>query len=239
MDVEGYVPAAVLFNFPSVSSLGIPYPDLLEATGVRSDVLQVCHENETLRLTNVDDRVKWLVPNGEGGMGCPRWIKEPRPEEEEEKEKEKEEKGEEGTRGEAKVEEKGEGQAEGGTDTADDVVAKEEEEAAGGGSGDGDGGGTSEKKGEEKEANATGATTTTSATIVVVVNDKSLDDHRPTAADGVSSHDGTHPTAATCGYSSDESENDPYPDEGGRHEARKVEASAAPNAVAAAVVECQ
>ena len=73
MDVEGYLPAAMVFNFPSVVMYGVPYFDLMDYLKEFSEVLEVDVVNETMRV-----RVgweKWLYPNGEGGFGCPRWIK--------------------------------------------------------------------------------------------------------------------------------------------------------------------
>lgn len=74
MDTEGYLPAAIVFNFPSVVKLSVPYDVLLNAVS-SSEALEVDFANETLRLRHNFE--KWLFPNGEGGFGCPRWIKQP------------------------------------------------------------------------------------------------------------------------------------------------------------------
>merc|ERR1711862_925135 len=76
MDTEGYLPAAIVFNFPSVVAYGIiPYHDLLTHIHDNSNVLDVDMENETIRVTH--GWSKWLYPNDHGGFGCPRWIKQP------------------------------------------------------------------------------------------------------------------------------------------------------------------
>lgn len=72
MDTEGYLPAAIVFNFPSVVKYSIPYGVLLEAVA-ESENLEVDSTNETIRIKG--DYKKWLFPNNEGGFGCPRWIK--------------------------------------------------------------------------------------------------------------------------------------------------------------------
>lgn len=72
MDTEGYLPAAIVFNFPSVIKYSIPYAVLLE-TVAKSESLDVDMNNETIRING--DYKKWLFPNEEGGFGCPRWIK--------------------------------------------------------------------------------------------------------------------------------------------------------------------
>uniref|UniRef100_A0A7S2UJJ9 HTH La-type RNA-binding domain-containing protein n=1 Tax=Attheya septentrionalis TaxID=420275 RepID=A0A7S2UJJ9_9STRA len=73
MDCEGYVPAALIFNFPSIASYSIPFNDLITAMIDKSDKLIVDTANETLQVKG--DWKKWLYPNKEGGMGCPRWTK--------------------------------------------------------------------------------------------------------------------------------------------------------------------
>lgn len=73
MDVEGYIPAAIVFNFPSVVRYLIPYHDLIGAIAETSTRLEVDNVNETLRIKG--DYNKWLYPNEEGGFGCSRWIK--------------------------------------------------------------------------------------------------------------------------------------------------------------------
>lgn len=74
MDVQGYLPAAIVFNFPSVVMYSVPYDVLLKAFG-SSEILEIDLANETLRLK--ENYEKWLYPNDEGGFGCPRWIKQP------------------------------------------------------------------------------------------------------------------------------------------------------------------
>ena len=80
MDVDGYVPAALVFNFPGVVRLGIPYSTLLECM-TSSDCLDADIENETLRIKSKtgdgSKYKKWLFPNELGEYGCPRWIKAP------------------------------------------------------------------------------------------------------------------------------------------------------------------
>jgi len=73
MDCEGYVPAAMIFNFPSIAAYCFKYYDLLTVLAEKSNVLEIDRFNETLRRR--DDYQKWLCPNSEGGFGCPRWIK--------------------------------------------------------------------------------------------------------------------------------------------------------------------
>ena len=73
MDCEGYVPAAMIFNFPSIAAYCFQYYDLLTILAEKSTSLEIDKINETLRRR--DDYKKWLHPNGEGGFGCPRWIK--------------------------------------------------------------------------------------------------------------------------------------------------------------------
>lgn len=82
MDLEGYLPAAMVFNFPSVVMYGVPYYDLMDYLNENSSVLDVDVVNETIRVKLGWE--KWLYPNGEGGFGCPRWIKQQEYEEEQE-----------------------------------------------------------------------------------------------------------------------------------------------------------
>jgi len=74
MDSEGYLPAALIFNFPSVAAYYFDYYDLLAVLSERSSLLEIDQANETLRRQG--DYEKWLCPNGEGGFGCARWVKE-------------------------------------------------------------------------------------------------------------------------------------------------------------------
>lgn len=77
MDCEGYLPAAVVFNFPSVLSYCIPYYDLLAAVDVHAQTIEVDFENECLRLKGGEAVYKkWLMPNPDGTLGCAKWIKE-------------------------------------------------------------------------------------------------------------------------------------------------------------------
>lgn len=73
MDVEGYLPAAIVFNFPSVAGFGLSYEDLLSAVTKKSDQLDVDPDNECLRLR--EGHEKWLFPNDDGTFGCPKWLK--------------------------------------------------------------------------------------------------------------------------------------------------------------------
>jgi len=73
MDCEGFVPAALIFNFPSIAAYCFHYYDLLTILSENSSFLEIDQVNETLR--RMDDNRKWLHPNAEGGFGCPRWIK--------------------------------------------------------------------------------------------------------------------------------------------------------------------
>lgn len=73
MDVEGYLPAAIVFNFPSVAGFGLSYEDLLSAVTKNSEKVDVDPENECLRLH--EDYKKWLFPNDDGTFGCPKWLK--------------------------------------------------------------------------------------------------------------------------------------------------------------------
>lgn len=76
MDVEGFLPAMVVFNFPSVLSFGIPYHDLLQSISSRSKIIEVDMENDCLRLKGGEENYKkWLFPNEDGSFGCPKWIK--------------------------------------------------------------------------------------------------------------------------------------------------------------------
>ena len=78
MDVEGFLPAIIVFNFPSVLSFGVSYDDLLQSISSTSEVIDVDLENDCLRLKGGEENYKkWLFPNGEGGFGCPKWIKQP------------------------------------------------------------------------------------------------------------------------------------------------------------------
>jgi len=71
MDINGYLPFATIFNFPSVAQFGIPYAELIEALTLSKHV-EIDQINETIRVKG--DYEKWLYPNDEGGFGCPLWI---------------------------------------------------------------------------------------------------------------------------------------------------------------------
>ena len=88
MDGCGYVPFAIVYNFPSILSFHIPYSELLDGVNVLSKKLDVDLVNECVRIKYKSDSTeqgedphkKWLFPNPDGSLGCPRWIKEPTPE---------------------------------------------------------------------------------------------------------------------------------------------------------------
>lgn len=74
MDVDGFLPAAIVFNFPSVLSFCVPYYDLLDALK-DSESVEVNFENECLRVKGGEEQYKrWLFPNPDGTYGCPKWI---------------------------------------------------------------------------------------------------------------------------------------------------------------------
>lgn len=75
MDVEGYVPLALLCSYPNVGGYGAPLSNIiarLQETSATSR-LEVDAANETVRLKK--DWEQWLVPNQMGTMGHPRYIK--------------------------------------------------------------------------------------------------------------------------------------------------------------------
>lgn len=95
MDCAGFVPFAIVHNFPSISSYQIPYMDLLVAVGDLSRKVEVDLINECVRIKSTSSKAenkndeeqdaiykKWLFPNPDGTLGCPRWIKEVEAEEE-------------------------------------------------------------------------------------------------------------------------------------------------------------
>lgn len=74
MDADGFLPAAIVFNFPSVLSYCVPYYDLLEALNM-SKTVEVNFDNECLRLKGGEEQYKkWIFPNPDGTYGCPKWI---------------------------------------------------------------------------------------------------------------------------------------------------------------------
>ncbi len=77
MDVCGFIPFAIIYNFPSVSSFHIPYDELLNTVNDSSKKIEVDSVNECVRIKGGEDCYKkWLFPNPDGTFGCPRWIKE-------------------------------------------------------------------------------------------------------------------------------------------------------------------
>eukprot|EP01038_Epipyxis_sp_PR26KG_P005264 gene5264-7315_t len=79
MDVEGYVPIALVYGYPNVACFGAPYPDLIgrlqETTQAENSILEFDYQNETIRVKIGWDM--WLMPNQFGGRGVPRYIKQP------------------------------------------------------------------------------------------------------------------------------------------------------------------
>ena len=75
MDVEGYVPCAMLFDFPRVQAMCYSI-DYLMAACANSKLIQVDSQNEKVRLRNGWD--KWLYPAPDGQMGVPLYKKFPR-----------------------------------------------------------------------------------------------------------------------------------------------------------------
>jgi hypothetical protein len=72
MDEAGYVPIAFVCNFPEVLAIGAYYEDIVAGLQ-QSAVFEIDSGNETLRL--LEGWQKWLIPNGQGGFGLPRYIK--------------------------------------------------------------------------------------------------------------------------------------------------------------------
>ena len=75
MDVEGYVPCAMLFDFPRVKQLCYSI-DYLMAACANSKIIQVDSQNEKVRLRLGWE--KWLYPGQNGEMGVPLYKKFPR-----------------------------------------------------------------------------------------------------------------------------------------------------------------
>jgi len=73
LDEEGWVPLALICNFPTVASFAADYSEIVKTLQEASSVLEYDEANETLRLK--EKATAWLLPNGRGGMGCPRWLK--------------------------------------------------------------------------------------------------------------------------------------------------------------------
>ena len=74
MDEDGYVPAILLASFNRVIMItGIIDPVAVLNAARESILLDVDEENEKLRMKSGWE--KWLLPNAQGGMGAPRYIK--------------------------------------------------------------------------------------------------------------------------------------------------------------------
>jgi hypothetical protein len=73
LDEEGWVPLAFICNFPTVASFAADYLEIVKTLQEVSSVLEYDEANETLRLK--EKATAWLLPNGRGGVGCPRWLK--------------------------------------------------------------------------------------------------------------------------------------------------------------------
>ena len=75
MDVEGWVPCAMLFDFPRVKQMCFGIEFLLAACE-NSTLIEVSHEHEKIRLRQ--GWKKWLYPGQDGNMGVPLYTKFPR-----------------------------------------------------------------------------------------------------------------------------------------------------------------
>lgn len=75
MDVEGWVPCAMLFEFPRVKQMCYGIEFLLAACE-NSKLIEVSHEHEKIRLRQ--GWKKWLYPGQDGNMGVPLYTKFPR-----------------------------------------------------------------------------------------------------------------------------------------------------------------
>jgi hypothetical protein len=75
MDVEGYVPIALVCSYPNVAYYQAPQANIItrlqETAGTSR--LEVDARNETVRLKDGWDM--WLIPNQTGTKGVPRYIK--------------------------------------------------------------------------------------------------------------------------------------------------------------------
>jgi hypothetical protein len=78
MDEAGFVPIALVYNYPNVAQFGALYQDLKyrlkELTKENRSSLEVDTTNELLRVSS--NWEMWLMPNQFGGRGQPRYIKE-------------------------------------------------------------------------------------------------------------------------------------------------------------------
>ena len=75
MDVEGWVPCAMLFDFPRVQSMCYSVDFLMESC-VNSKLIEVNTEHEKIRLRH--GWKQWLYPGHDGNMGVPLYTKFPR-----------------------------------------------------------------------------------------------------------------------------------------------------------------
>lgn len=72
LDEEGWVPLALICNFPTVASFAADYGEIIKTLKESSMILEWDDENETIRLK--EGAKNWLIPNMHGGMGCARWL---------------------------------------------------------------------------------------------------------------------------------------------------------------------
>lgn len=75
MDVEGYVPIALVYSYPNVAHYGALYGDLkyrLKQLGPDS-CIDLDPINDLIRTRNNWDM--WLMPNQSGGRGQPKYVK--------------------------------------------------------------------------------------------------------------------------------------------------------------------
>jgi hypothetical protein len=75
MDVEGWVPCAMLFDFPRVQSMCYSVDFLMESCA-NSKLIEVSAEHEKIRLRH--GWKQWLYPGQDGNMGVPLYTKFPR-----------------------------------------------------------------------------------------------------------------------------------------------------------------
>jgi len=76
MDKEGWIPCAMLFDFPRVKQLCYSI-EFLMASCANSKIIEVSGEHEKIRLKK--GWKKWLYPGQDGKMGVPLYTKFPRP----------------------------------------------------------------------------------------------------------------------------------------------------------------
>jgi len=70
-DTAGYIPIAFVCNFPDIVAIGAYYEDIITQIKA-SENFEIDLDNETIRVKGWE---KWLMPNGEGGFGLPRYLK--------------------------------------------------------------------------------------------------------------------------------------------------------------------